>query len=138
MKALSTLHIDVPDELSEVLPLLLSQECSLLYASPAYIALLREYLSMSRFEGLVVRANGGVVGFFPLFFRINDRLGNVCNSLPYYGSNGGILTEATLSPEVREHVRSALLEKALQRIGDYDCVSATVITNPMDPQGGAW
>lgn len=65
-----------------------------------------------------------VRGILPLMMK-NGPLGMVINSLPYYGSNGGILAD---SPEAKK----ALLEKYIEIVKGENCAAATLIENPLD------
>ncbi|TND06497.1 MAG: hypothetical protein FD123_3535 [Bacteroidetes bacterium] len=125
-------------EAQEAVDFLKRSESSLLYVSPGYLGLLGEYLQPSKQELLRCVSGGKTVGYFPLVFRLNEQFGNVCNSLPYYGSNGSIIVDPALAPEEREDVRLQLLHEAQKKISDYNCVSATVITNPLDQEGAGW
>ena len=40
---------------------------------------------------LAARDGGKIAGVLPAFLKRNDRCGNVLNSLPFFGSHGGVL-----------------------------------------------
>lgn len=94
---------------------------SLFYHSTKYRLLLRDLLGA---EDLTLKASdGGVVrGVLPLL-GLEGPAGRVLNSLPYYGSNGGILAS---SPEAG----LALAEAYDELAGDPRTAAATIIPNP--------
>ncbi|MBI3511397.1 MAG: peptidoglycan bridge formation glycyltransferase FemA/FemB family protein [Bacteroidetes bacterium] len=127
-----------PEEAEQLNSFLLGSGNNLLYSSPCYLSLLQNYLSPVRMEVLRHFSNGKLAGYFPFVIRLNEKYGNVCNSLPYYGSNGGIITHSQLSVEEKNEVRASLLSLAEKKMKEYDCVSSTIITNPLDADTGNW
>lgn len=75
---------------------------------------------------LIALENGRVRGVLPCFAATHATLGTVLNSLPYYGSNGGCLTDG--DPAVAQALVAAYL--VLER--DLGCVASTVISSPFD------
>ncbi|MBI5740641.1 MAG: GNAT family N-acetyltransferase [Nitrospirae bacterium] len=106
---------------------LLSMPTTLLYASDRYRRLLKAYLGAEDRYLLALDGHDRIVGALPVFLKRNRRLGNVLNSLPFFGSNGGIITHA--NPEAKRRLIDAwhaLTEKE-------QCISATLITSPFEP-----
>jgi Acetyltransferase (GNAT) domain len=97
-----------------------SYDGSLVYASSAFRALLRELLAC-RDRSLAAVEGGELRGVLPLLER-----DGVLNSLPYFGSNGGVLADA---PEVADALISAYRELAL----GAGTRAATLIENPFAP-----
>lgn len=93
---------------------------SLVYASARFRALLVELLGC-RDRSLAAVEGGAIRGVLPLL-----ELDGVLNSLPYYGSNGGVLAD---SPEVAERLLAAYDELALSP----DTAAATLVENPFAP-----
>jgi hypothetical protein len=94
---------------------------ALVYYSRSYRDLLVELLGCDD-RSLVAREDGEVRGVMPLLHR-----SGVFNSLPYYGSNGGVLaSDATAA--------AALVKEYDALATAPDTVSATVVSNPF---GGA-
>ena len=62
----------------------------------------------------------------------NKSLGNVANSLPFYGSNGGIIVSENLTEDEKNDTRMALLRYAEDYVKNESCITFTVITNPLD------
>jgi hypothetical protein len=130
------IHIDLlTDEREEEYEeLLLSSEHSLLYASPVYRRFLCRILTNGRDRYLLAFKSGRMVGALPTFLCENRTYGNVLNSLPFYGSHGGIITRPGLSDPYA--VKRALIE-AFHSLADEESVGAsTIISNPFEPDPG--
>src|SRR5262249_28533510 len=77
---------------------------------------------------LVARdGDGAIAGALPAFLRRDEGHGAVLNSLPYYGSNGGIL-EFNGDRTVRRQLISAFDQLAT----DARCLTSTIITSPFE------
>lgn len=101
---------------------LLKQETSLLYYSPKYKDFLKALLGCNE-EYLIASENDEIRGVLPLLYT--ERNGKrVYNSLPYYGSNGGILTADAAAFDA---LRAAYDEIARSN----ETLSATLISNPL-------
>ena len=94
---------------------------SLLYHSPRYGDLLKLLLGC-RAEYLIAVDGDEIVGALPLMFAEGDD-GCVCNSLPYYGSHGGIITENAAAREL-------LLDRYCEMLAQPETVAATYVENP--------
>jgi hypothetical protein len=103
-----------PDEL------LLRHPGSLVYGSARFRALLVALLG-ARDRSLVAVEGGEVRGMLPLL-----ELGGVLNSLPFYGSNGGVLAD---TPEAER----ALVEAYADLTLSAGTLAATVVENPFAP-----
>lgn len=93
----------------------------LFYYSLSYRRLLLELLECTD-AYLVVHDEHEVRGVLPLL-RLNDPDGHVYNSLPYYGSNGGVLAADA-------EAAATLTESYDQRALDEATLSSTVVSNP--------
>ncbi len=109
---------------------LLSQEYSLLYYSNSFRTLLEKYLGCETYYSIAFNNDAEIVGVFPLAIYKNKKIGKVANSLPFYGSNGGVLLEEKLSLEEGNIVISSLTDNVLHLIKEQNCIAATFITNP--------
>jgi len=89
-------------------------------------------LSKSEDKYLIVEEEGKIVGALPVFIKINNQCGNILNSLPFYGSHGGVLICPDLPSDKYAKAKTSLLEKFYQMEKDYDCVSSTIITSPFE------
>jgi hypothetical protein len=97
-------------------------EGALLYQSPRYRDFLAALLGC-RAHYLAAVKDGEIVGSLPLMY-LDTPEGRVYNSLPYYGSNGGVLAE---SPEAS----AALAAEYNAMARAPGTLSATVIGNPL-------
>jgi hypothetical protein len=131
--------LDSTADLKRIEEFLHNTSSALLYSGPTYLLLLNSYLSDTAFELWVSEDESGkITGYFPVCFKLNARLGAVCNSLPYYGSNGGIITLPGLSQDERNRIYHALLSAVSTSVRSKKCTSFTIITNPLDPGFSGW
>jgi hypothetical protein len=125
------------DQREEYTRFLKSSENSLLYASWNYKQLLETYLGTSSYYLLAWKENR-IAGCLPLMIKHNEKYGSVANSLPFYGSNGGIIVSPGLGSEEANSVRTCLLREAEKLVEREKCVASTIISNPLDPEGNDW
>lgn len=98
---------------------------TLVYAEPRFLDLITHHLC-ANLIWMVARRNSKIVGF--LVFIVKDGpLGPVFNSLPYFGSNGGVI-------QAEEDIASktALIDAFYKMAINQGAVSATIITNPLE------
>lgn len=97
---------------------------ALLYHSLEFRALLED-VTGGRPRYLVAHDEGGAIqGALPIFEADGPR-GVVLNSLPFYGSNGGILAETGAA-------RKALVEHYNRIVVDPVIAAATIVANPLN------
>ncbi|MDA3791300.1 MAG: GNAT family N-acetyltransferase [Desulfobacula sp.] len=108
------------------------QECSLVYFSPAYKALLSKLLKCPSYYLLACENGRGVLGVLPIFIKRSLHDGNVANSLPFYGSNGSVLLDANCSNEKKKIIRRMLIDKGQKIVEQNECASFTLITSPLE------
>ncbi len=127
-----SLRIELLTEQQETIyeQLLLSIETALLYSSIRYHNFLRRVLVNSEPCYLLAYDGEQLVGALPAFVNFNAAYGNVLNSLPFYGSNGGLV----VSPKIRHPsaVRSALLDAYHGLAMQYGVMTSTLIANPLE------
>ena len=97
----------------------------LFYASLPFRDLLCSYLACTPRYLVALSASDGIVGVFPAMRSAGAT--PVLNSLPYYGSNGGVL-----ALDDADDVRRALLDAFHRTALDDGCVAATIITSPYE------
>lgn len=100
---------------------LLSCEYSLFYHSTKYKDFLEDLLGCES-QYLLAYDNGKLVAALPLMIK-NGSLGKVVNSLPYYGSNGGIVCSNTQSKY------SVIFKESLSLI---NYTSLTLVSSPFE------
>jgi hypothetical protein len=105
---------------------------ALVYATLGYRAFLRRVTGETD-RYLAAFENGRIVGVLPAFLQRDRGRGAVLNSLPFFGSIGGVLADRG-----RPDVAAALLD-AFDRLADEArCISRTVVTSPLDPDVGPY
>jgi hypothetical protein len=99
---------------------------SLIYSSPQFIHLVANHLEANA-GWLVATDNvGNELGMLP-YIRKAGPLGEVFNSLAYYGSNGGVVQHKQNDP-----AKIALIKEFYNLAKQANAVSATIINNPLE------
>lgn len=120
------------DEYQSYTNFLLRNEHNLFYASLKYKQLLYKLLDCEDHFLIVKDENGKIVGALPLMMSRNGTFGPIANSLPYYGSNGGVIADRNIPDDDQSKVKLLLLSKADEIIKERGCGAFTIITNPLD------
>lgn len=97
---------------------------SLMYWSLKYRKVLSDLLGDESEYLIALDANDRVIGCLPIFYREDCDLGTVANSLPYYGSHGGVLADD-------DNVRESLLDEYINHVQARDCVASTIVGSPL-------
>jgi hypothetical protein len=103
-----------------------AQAASLIYASLAFREFLRRVTNGAD-RYLVAFEHNDIVGVLPAFLQPDRGHGAVLNSLPFFGSIGGVL-----AARERDDVATALLDGFDRVAADAGCISRTIITSPLD------
>jgi hypothetical protein len=105
---------------------LYKKENSLIYYSKNYLKLLQVFL---REQPYVITAKDGseLVGILPYMIKRSVKLGSVINSSPFYGSNGGVMTQ-----EFDSVIYKLLLDKFDEIALENNCITSTFITSPFE------
>lgn len=98
---------------------------SLFYTSFEFINLISTHLGAVSFW-IVARENNETLGVLPFLESKAGKFGTVFNSLPYYGSNGGVI-------QLRENVvvKQNLIKEFFNLAQKKNACSATIVTNPL-------
>ncbi len=110
---------------------LFSVENSLLYASLPFKNFLQQLLVDSQPFYLLAFEQNKIIGALPTFLKRNTRFGNVLNSMPFYGSNGGPIVAPQLANKTS--IQQSLLDAFRSLALEKNSVTATLISNPLDP-----
>lgn len=112
--------------------LLRCQPHSLVYSSLPFRRFLASLLAECESRYLCAFRGGELVGALPAFVQRNPRLGNVLNSLPFFGSNGGVV----VSPQVTDslEVKRGLMDAFHQVAREESVVTSTIISNPLNSE----
>ena len=106
---------------------LLAQPESLLYHSLRYQNLIIELLGCRQESMLALDESGNIQAALPLM-ATDGFLGTVVNSLPYFGSNGGLIGNDSIA-------RSELITAYCEFIETPGIAASTLIENPLAPGG---
>jgi hypothetical protein len=99
---------------------------SLIYSYPSFIDLISDHLEACP-SWILARNDTGILGALPIVESRPGNHGTVFNSLPYYGSNGGVLQDVQ-----DDQVKRLLIENYFDYAQSRKACSATVITNPLN------
>lgn len=117
---------DLTDELEEkYVQFINTKKESLMYYSLKYRRLLTELLGDESEYLVAVDCDGNVKGCLPIFFRNDYEIGTVANSLPFYGSHGGVLAE-------NNDVRERLIDEYIRVIKKRNCFASTIVGSPLE------
>lgn len=94
-----------------------------------YRAVLRDILDV-RDTYLVAKSDSEIVGALPMFVA-EGPYGNVMNSLPFYGSHGGVMISSTVRDP--EGVFRSLVSGMRDLAKELDVITATIVTAPLMP-----
>lgn len=100
---------------------------ALFYASLGYRNLLKNFLLAEDHYFIARDSAGQIVGALPSFVVEVPGKGCVANSLPFYGSHGGVI-----AAKAQSDVGGVLLAYFRVFAAERGCISSTVITSPFD------
>jgi hypothetical protein len=100
---------------------------SLFFASNKYRLLLKEVLNAEDNYFLAINYKNQIIGVLPSFLKRNELYGNVLNSLPFFGSNGGIIEH-----HGDQETKKALLGAFNRFAIDNNCLASTIILSPFE------
>jgi hypothetical protein len=104
-----------------------TQPASLIYASLAFRKFVKR-VTDGEDRYLVAFERDEVVGVLPTVLQPDRGRGAVLNSLPFFGSIGGVL-----AAHGRDDVAEVLLDGFDRLAADAACISRTIITSPLEP-----
>ncbi|MCC6241896.1 MAG: GNAT family N-acetyltransferase [Gemmatimonadaceae bacterium] len=123
------LHVDIlcPDEDEMYTRYVAASPSPLIYATLAYRDMLVAALGCTPRYFIARDACERVVGVMPAMLSATGPWGPVLNSLPFFGSNGGVIVH-----NGDERVRQALLDAFRGCAVREGCAASTVITSPFE------
>lgn len=126
------MHIELLTEkrIEEYEKLILSRVDTFVYHSINYRKFLEKVFNGATSSYLIAIKNDRIVGALPAFIKETPRFGKVINSLPFYGSNGGIITCPYSSDQ--KLIKKALLKAFNDLSKQYNTKSSTIITSPFE------
>ena len=105
---------------------LLEDEGNMIYASLKYKGFLEKILECTSNYMVAVQGNK-IEGVLPLMIK-NGKYGKVINSLPFYGSHGGVISR-------NEEAIKVLSDFYNQFIDDENVLASNMVENPLMPNG---
>jgi len=91
---------------------------------------LLEWITKAKSMYLVALENNEIIGALPTFLKENKKFGNVLNSLPWYGSNPGIIIDPSIKN--KDSVKHNLFNVFKYLAEDNKCVTSTMISRPFE------
>ncbi len=101
-----------------------------LYSTMEYRNLLKDFLDCEPYY-LIAIVRNQVVGALPSMIK-EGGYGPILNSLPFFGSHGGVLTDSRLPREEQVRVKLDLLEALKQLASEKKCTLSTIKTSPFE------
>lgn len=98
-----------------------------LFCSNKYRLILKDFLQAEDHYFLLLNDSGKITAALPSFMKENKVSGNVLNSLPFYGSNGGIISESAGHGD-----KKILLDAFYKYAEDNNCISSVIVTSPFE------
>lgn len=105
---------------------LYSIDHSLIYYSSDYKKFLDQFLKEKTIY-FILKENNRIIALLPAVLKENKNYGNVLNSLPFYGSNGAVIS---LLPS--EELKKILVKRFTEFALEMNCISSTIITSPFE------
>ena len=105
---------------------ILSFADSLFYHSLLFKKLLKELFHFEDYY-LVAVEDDNIIGVLPAFLS-KTSLGNSLNSLPFFGSNGGMITHR----KDNEQIKIQLLRTFYELAEEKNCLTSTIINSPFE------
>lgn len=103
---------------------------ALIYHSVSYMRMLETHLGCTPLYFIAKDSSGDILGVLPVMLSKTGTYGAVANSLPFYGSNGGILLRERDGAHACD-IRTALLDACMEQLRQRSCASFTMVTNPL-------
>jgi hypothetical protein len=104
---------------------------SMVYHSKMYVDLVASYLKAEAYY-LALEEGDKLLGVLPIVVKRNSRYGNLINSNPYYGSNGGVIVHPDLTPVQKNKMKLQLLSFLGSFAKEHECILSTVIASSLD------
>lgn len=104
---------------------------SMFFQTIPYRDLLEEFLSVKSYF-IVAKKSGRIIGAIPTYIKESEEYGNVMNSSPFIGSNGGFIVDSCLDYLENREIKKKLLERYNELAVEENCVLSTIITSPFD------
>lgn len=107
-----------------------SKDC-LFYHSLKYRTFLKKIIKYGKPLYLIAIYNNEIIGIFPLFILKIKNKYSIINSLPFYGSHGGIIISRNFVQ--KKKIVDLFAQKLSSIVIDEKCLSLNIIDNPVSP-----
>lgn len=104
---------------------------ALFYHSIKYKNFLNKILNNSTDKYILAYEEGNLVGCLPCFVKSEKNIGKILNSLPFYGSHGGMIISSSANNIFQ--IKLDLLSGFLKLAKDEEMLTATIIDHPLYP-----
>jgi hypothetical protein len=104
---------------------------SMFFHSIPYRNLLEEFLSVKSYFVIATKSER-IIGAIPTYIKENKEYGNVMNSSPFIGSNGGFIIDSNLNYLEKREIKKKLQDRYNKLAVEKNCVLSTIITSPFD------
>jgi len=122
----------VEKEPEEYEGLVRNSKYGMLYQSSKYLNLLNLFID-AKLLFIIYKYNDCIKAAMPIFIKSNQKYGNVANSLPFYGSHGGVLLVDNLYfIEKIKILKEVLAYFKEEFVNTYDVSISTIITTPFE------
>lgn len=115
-----------------ILDFFLKSDNELVYYTPKYLKFLKNLMPGIKVEYYCLEnSKKEIIALMPVARKNIIELGTVVNSLPFFGSHGGII----FSKEVQNKldIQNAIIQALLQDLENENVLSITIIENPFEP-----
>jgi hypothetical protein len=97
------------------------------FYSNIYRMMLKDFINAEDNYFVLINDSNEISAVLPSFLKKNSASGYVLNSLPFYGSNGGILSLTS-----NEEDKLQLLKTFINFAEENNCISSTIICSPFE------
>ena len=128
------LHVELLSESNETqyIGWLAELKTTLFYASLSYRNFLLRCLNDSEAYYFLAFEDEQLVGALPAFLKKNLSMGNILNSLPFFGSNGGLIVHPLAKDPLS--VQRLLLDAFHYLAREKQVAASTIVSSPIDPR----
>ncbi len=102
---------------------------TMIYASLVYRDILREFIPAEPKYLIALDDSSEIIGALPAFISRANNFPPVINSLPFYGSNGGVIADPA-----RPCLKKSLIEGFNSLARQHGCAASTIVTSPFSSE----
>jgi hypothetical protein len=109
------------------------KECEndLIYYTPKYLIFLKDLmLDVEVYYFCLVNADDKIIALMPLVSKSIKGMGTIINSLPFYGSHGGVIFLNNI--ENKPQIQKRIIQELLRDVKHENVLSITLIENPFE------